>query len=112
MCVCVCVFQRKVAAFTNMSVFLPGSDHYNNINMYEYAKSLQSYLILCDLMDCSLYDYICPWDSPGKNYGVGCQALIQGIFLTQGSNLCLLSLLHWQADSLLGPPTWLCVILD
>ena len=28
----------------------------------------------------------CPWDSPGKNTGVGCHALLQGIFLTQGSN--------------------------
>ena len=32
--------------------------------------------------------------------GVGCHALLQGIFLTQGSNLCLLRLLHWQVDSL------------
>ena len=38
---------------------------------------------------------LCPWDSPGKNTGVGCCALFQGIFLTQGSNLSLLSLLHW-----------------
>ena len=28
----------------------------------------------------------CPWDSPGMNTGVGCHALLQGIFLTQGSN--------------------------
>ena len=27
-----------------------------------------------------------PWDSPGKNTGVGCHALLQGIFLTQGLN--------------------------
>ena len=40
-------------------------------------------------------------DSPGKNTGVGCHFLLQGIFLTQGSNPCLLCLLHWQADSLL-----------
>ena len=24
---------------------------------------------------------LCPWDSPGKNIGVGCHALLQGIFL-------------------------------
>ena len=48
---------------------------------------------------------LCPWDSPGKNTGVGCRALLQGIFLTQGSNLHLLHLLHWQAGSLpLAPP--------
>ena len=41
---------------------------------------------------------LCPWDSPGKNTGVGCQALLQGIFPTQGSNPHLL--LHWQVGSL------------
>ena len=34
-----------------------------------------------------------PWDSPGKNTGVGCHFLLQGIFLTQGSNP---GLLHWR----------------
>ena len=29
---------------------------------------------------------LCAWDSPGKNTGVGCHALLQGIFPTQGSN--------------------------
>ena len=33
----------------------------------------------------------CPWDSPGKNIGVGCRALLQGIFLTQGSKPHLVS---------------------
>ena len=33
---------------------------------------------------------ICPWDSPGKNRGVGCHFLLQGIFPTQGSNPGLL----------------------
>ena len=43
---------------------------------------------------------LCPWGSPGKNTGVGCHALFQRIFLTQGSNLCLLHPLHWQTGSL------------
>ena len=38
---------------------------------------------------------LCPWDSPGKNTGVGCHALLQGIFPTQGLNQHLLHLLHW-----------------
>ena len=47
----------------------------------------------------------CPWDFPGKNTGVSCHFLLQGIFPTQGSNPRLLHLLHWQADSLpLAPP--------
>ena len=29
------------------------------------------------------------WDSPGKSIGVGCRALLQGVFRTQGSNLHL-----------------------
>ena len=33
--------------------------------------------------------FLCPWDSPGKNTGVGCHALLQGIFLTQWLNLQL-----------------------
>ena len=33
---------------------------------------------------------LCPWDSPGKNTGVGCYFLLQGIFPTQGSNPGLL----------------------
>ena len=34
-------------------------------------------------MDYNATMLICPWDSPGKNTGVGCQAILQGIFLTQ-----------------------------
>ena len=30
---------------------------------------------------------LCPWDSPGKNTEVGCHALLQRIFLTQGWEL-------------------------
>ena len=48
---------------------------------------------------------LCLWDSSGKNTGVGCHALLHGIFLSQGSNPCLLCLLHWQESCLpLTPP--------
>ena len=65
------------------------------------AFSLQNY-------QCFINNYVfvlshiqlCSWTFPGKNTGVGCHFLLQGIFLTQGWNLCLLCLLHWQADSL------------
>ena len=43
---------------------------------------------------------LCPWDSPGKNTGEYCHALLQGIFPSQGSNPHLLHLLCWQEDSL------------
>ena len=33
---------------------------------------------------------LCPWNFPGNNPGVGCHFLLQGIFLSQGSNPGLL----------------------
>ena len=56
---------------------------------------------------------LCPWDSAGKNTGVGCHALLWGIFPTQGSNLHLLWLLpfrqilyHWAPrEACLPPPS-------
>ena len=60
---------------------------------------------LCGPMGCSSPGSSVHGDSPGKNTGVGCHALLQGIFQTQGlkpRNLCLL---HWQVTSLpLAPP--------
>ena len=47
---------------------------------------------------------LCPWNFLGKNIGVGSHSLLQGIFPTQGSNPCLLCLLHWQAGSLPAEP--------
>ena len=53
---------------------------------------------------------LCPWDYPSE-HGVGCQALLQGIFLTQGSSP---QLPHLQVDSLprrhLETPITLCLI--
>ena len=43
---------------------------------------------------------LCPWNFPGRNSLAGCHFLLKGIFPTQGSNLCLMHLLHWQADCL------------
>ena len=37
---------------------------------------------------------LCPWDFPAKNTGVGCHALLQRIFATQGSNLGLLNYMN------------------
>ena len=52
--------------------------------------------------------FLCPQDFPGKNTGVGCHFLLQGMIPTQGLNPCLLHLQHWQADCLplshLGSP--------
>ena len=54
----------------------------------------QSCLTLCDPMDCSPPASSVHGDSPGKNTGVDNQSLLQGIYLTQESNL---GLLHYRA---------------
>ena len=65
-----------------------------------------AYVLSCSVMSDSLWPcrlkptrLLYPWDSPGKNTGMGCHFILQGIFPTLGSNSCLLSLLHWDAGS-------------
>ena len=50
------------------------------------AQLPQSCLTLFDPMECKPARLLCPWDSPGKNTGMGCHSLLQGIFPTQGLN--------------------------
>ena len=54
----------------------------------------QSCLTLCNPTDCSLPGSSVHGSSPGKNTGVSSHALLQGIFLTQGSNLGILHCRH------------------
>ena len=69
-------------------------------------------LFSCSVMSDSLWPcglqparLLGPWDFPGRITGVDCHALLQRVFLTQGSNSHLLCCLHWQASSLpLAPP--------
>ena len=49
----------------------------------------QSCPALCNPMDCSQPGSSVHGDSPGKHTRLGCHSLLQGIFLTQGSNLHL-----------------------
>ena len=58
------------------------------------VKSLQSCLTLYDAMDCCLRGSTVYEDSPSENTRMGCHAFLQGIFLTQRLNPCLLRLLH------------------
>ena len=60
-----------------------------------------SIVVLCSVMSNSLQPHgleptrlLCPWDFSGKNTGIGCHFLLQGLFLTQELNLHLLRLLH------------------
>ena len=51
--------------------------------------SIYLFTVICSVVSDSLHGPIrlpCPWNSLGKNTGVGCRFLLQGIFLIQGSN--------------------------
>ena len=71
---------------------------------YLHAQVLSCVWLFCDPMDCGWPDSFVHGIFPGKNIGMGCHFLLQGTFLTQGSNVYLLHLLHWQADSLPAEP--------
>ena len=64
------------------------------------AQLLPSYPTLCGPMDCTTQGSSVHGDSPGKNSRAGYHFLLQGIFPTQGLNLHLLCVLHWEVGSL------------
>ena len=64
------------------------------VTQHESVLSHLLSLTLCHSMDCSLPSSFVHGNSPGKTTGVGCHALLQGIFPTQGLKPHLLCLLH------------------
>lgn len=67
------------------------------------------YIFVCVLSHSIMSGCLCPYLQCARQLcpefsictiGVGCLFPLHGIFRTQVSNLCLLCLLHWQADSL------------
>ena len=113
-----CLPQPRPSAVNFFFLFYKAiKNHTNKINTFLKEKAhigaslicvsvARSCPVLCDPMDCSPQCSSIHWDSPGQNTGVDCHAVLQGIFLTQGSNLHLLRLLHWQVGSLPTKPTW------
>ena len=93
------IFLKPKTAF-EVSVFYNTSNSFAGLCVY--VLSCLSYVCLFATAWTLAHQLLSPWNSPGKNTGVGCCALLQGIFLTQGLNL---PLLHWQLGSLpLEPP--------
>ena len=61
------------------------------VSFYYESESVSNPAMSDSLQPHGLYTrLLCPWNSPGKNTGVGCHSLLQGIFPTQGLNLGLL----------------------
>ena len=85
--------KRCIVTCHEIVVFL--SNRYNRHNL----ESMISMMLLfsCSVLSDCLRPHrlqharlLCPWNSPGKNTGVGCHSLSQGIFPTEGSNPGLL----------------------
>ena len=71
--------------------------------MYSVTQSCPT---LCNVMDCRLPSCFCPWNFSGKNIGMGCHFLLQGIFPAQRLNLFFLQCLHWQGVLCTTSATW------
>ena len=90
--------------------FIPPFSHPSTLSIYSFIHiCLQSHFscvrLFVTLWTVTLQDPHVHRILQGKNARVGWHALLQGICSTQGLNLHLLGLLHWQADSLpLAPP--------
>ena len=67
------------------------NDLINSLEQDVLCLAAQLCPTLCDIMDRSTPGSFVHGDSPGKNTGVGCHALLQGIFPTHGSNPGLLN---------------------
>ena len=83
-----------------MQIILHWPGYVSNNSSYMHAQLL-SHVQLFETLWTVAGQAPLSMDFPGKNTGVVCHFLLQGICPTQGSDLYLLRLLHWQADSYL-----------
>jgi len=76
--------------FPVLSIFYIIVEYFNILCTLSHFSRVRLFVTLWTIA----HSFLCPWDSLGKNIGVGCHFLLQGIFQTQGSNPDLLRLLH------------------
>ena len=106
------LFSRLFNAFINFSIV---KIHISSVHIcacslfFVYSDLRRRYPLCCAVLSCSVVldpvtpwtapaRLLCPWHSPGKNTGVGCHALLQGILPAQGSDPGLLycsQVLYW-----------------
>ena len=88
----VAVVEANIYFWFIERLYAKAFDCVDHNKLWKILKEMGSYIWLS-----ATPRLLCSWDFSGKKTGVGCHFLLQGIFLTQGSNP---SLLYWQADSL------------
>ena len=91
---------RYIPKWSQVKTLLLTEQEFVVISCYMIVIRLHKVSCCCDLVSKLLYYFttlwtvacrlLCPWDFPGKNTGVDCHFLLQGIFMTQGSNASLL----------------------
>ena len=89
-----CPVHRRVLGFPSSLCPLEAGGPLHTPQRTLYVCACEVTAVISDFLQRSWLQpawLLCPWDSPGKHTGVGCHALLQGIFLTQGSNPCLMS---------------------
>ena len=94
------IYPDKTIIQNHKSPYVHSSTIHNIQDVVHALSVAKLCLTLCDPMDYSQPGSLVHGIFHGKNTGVGCHIFLQGIFLTQESNLGPLCLLHCQADSL------------
>ena len=113
-CVCVCIYiYLYIIHFTISSKILKHAYHLKSVYYLSTICPESKKYVLTHFRHVQFFEsswtitcrLLCSWESLGKNTGEVAIPFSRGIFLTQGWNLRLSCLLHWQAGSLpLVPP--------
>ena len=89
------------------------SDHTLKVSVQMLCRTCSCCCLVCSVLSNSLWPHelyparlLCPWDSPGKNTGVGCHFLLLGNLPMQGLNPHLLHcrwiVYHWATREALN----------
>ena len=81
LCLCVCCFHKFIVSYFIFHIQA----------MYQLLSSVKLFATPWTVARHASQPamFLCPWNSLGKNTGMGSHSLLQGIFPTQGSNLGL-----------------------
>ena len=81
------VFNYTLVMYLTVSAgFKKKKKSYKKMFLGQTSYSVKVKVIVAQSCPTLCTRLLCPWNSPSKNTGVGYHSLLQGIFLTQGSN--------------------------
>ena len=112
--------MRRASQATRKSP-IQGKDYYLDLTAqpFLFPHILGGARAMCSVLSDSLQPrglqparFLGPWNSPGKNTGVGCHSLLQGIFLNKGQNLYLLQVSCTVARFFIAEPPGKPLLLE